>query len=430
MESATPRTSTRTPTCTVPGLLVGLTKLCKLTKVCAAPALDNETKSQLGTFCGGYDQRLLLIRLFEAMGSLKSAYIKLQRAHIPYDPAKISFADEIITSELDSVAALQRLCSSSCGIGSLVNERWSLVQELEAETRKRDSDIVLLKRELEALQRENSRLNKQIKSEKPSSVKHTKKGFVVPKEMTAVTPGALSELFKVAAASVHDFAELIAASMQVSSDNCVNDAAERSWRRYSLEAHLSRTMLVGVITTTEEEEEDKEGLKISAASFDRIMRVCDPLDALMQYPSSGFSRFCRSRYLGAVPSETEAAMFRNLDQRAFVARGGHPRTWFYRAFATMARSAWALRVAMARCLELGHGVRMLYARRGSEYAEELMESVAEPASGVREGEEGDMEEKLSVAFTVTPGVKVGDTVVACRVLLCHCRHQVGFIQVQ
>ncbi|PUZ62721.1 LOW QUALITY PROTEIN: hypothetical protein GQ55_3G008600 [Panicum hallii var. hallii] len=403
MESATPRTSAATPTCTVPGLLVGLTKVCKLTKVCAAPALDDETKSQLGTFCGGYDQRLLLIRLFEAMGSLKSAYIKLQRAHIPYDPAKLAFADEIITSELDSVAALQRLCSSSCAIGSLVNERWSLVQELEAETRKRDSDIVLLKRELEALQRENSRLNKQIKSEKPSSVKHTDKGFVVPKEMTAVTPGALSELFKVAAASAHDFAELIATSILVPSDNCVNDAVERSWRRYSLEAHLSRTMLVGVITTTqEEEEEDKEGLKISGACFERIMRL----------------------YLAAVPSETEAAMFRNLDQRAFVARGGHPRTWFYRAFATMARSAWALRVAMARCLELGHGnvVR--------EYAEELMESVAEPASGVREGEEGDMEEMLSVAFTVTPGVKVGDTVVACRVLLCHCRHQVGFIQVQ
>ncbi|RLM58087.1 uncharacterized protein C2845_PM18G13820 [Panicum miliaceum] len=412
MESATPRTSTRTPTCSVPGLLVGLTKLCTLTKVCAAPALDDETKSQLGTFCGGYDQRLLLIRLFEAMGSLKSAYIKLQRAHIPYDPAKIAFADEIITSELDSVAALQRLCSSSCGIGSLVNERWSLVQELEAETRKRDSDIVLLKRELEALQRENSRLNKQIKSEKLSSVKHPDRGFVVPKELAAVTPNALSELFKVASASVHDFAELIATtSMQVSSDNCVNDAAEQSWRRYySLEAHLSRTMLVGAITTTEEEEDDdKKWLKISGARFDRIM---------------SFSRFCRSGYLAAVPSETEAAMFRNLDQRAFVARGGHPRTWFYRAFATMARSAWALRVAMARCLAHGHGVRMFYARRGSEYVEELMESVAVAAPGVREGE-GDVEEKLGVAFTVTPGVKVGDTAVGCRVLLCHRHHQEG-----
>jgi len=131
-------------------------------------------------------------------------------------------------------------------------------------------------------------------------------------------------------------------------------------------------MLFGAITTTEEEDGEKKWLKISGARFDRIMRFCDPLYALMQFPSSSFSRFCRSRYLAAVPSETEAAMFRNLDQRAFVARGGHPRTWFYRAFAMMARSAWALRAVMARCLELGHGVRMFYARRGSEYIEESM----------------------------------------------------------
>ncbi|CAN6357384.1 unnamed protein product [Urochloa humidicola] len=425
MELPTQRSSARTATCTVvPGLLVGLTKLCKLTKVCAAPTLDDDSKSQLGA-SGGYDQRLVLIRLFEAMRSLKSAYIKLQRAHFPYDPAKIAFADEIITSELDSVTALQCLCGSSSGIGSLVNERWSFVQELEAETRKRDSDILLLKRELEALQRENARLNKQVRSEKPSSsvVKHPDNGLGVSKEFTMATPSALVELFKVASASVHDFAELIASSMPVvSSDNyCMSDvdAAEQTWRRYSLEAHLSRTMLGGV-TGSEEE----QCLKISGSRFDGIMRFCDPMDALMQYPSSGFSRFCRSRYLASVPSEAEAAMFGNLEQRAFVSLGGHPRTWFYRAFATMARSLWALRVAMARCLERGHGVRMFYARRGSKYAPELMESMAAApaACGVREGHAA---EKPSVAFTVTPGVKVGDTVVPCRVLLCHHQESGG-----
>jgi len=50
-------------------------------------------------------------------------------------------------------------------------------------------------------------------------------------------------------------------------------------------------------------------------------------------------------------------------------------------------------------------------------------AVAAPASGVREGEGEKMQEKLSVAFTVTPGMKVGDTVLACRVLLCHRHHQ-------
>ncbi|KAF8706979.1 hypothetical protein HU200_030505 [Digitaria exilis] len=407
-----PRTSSRTPTCTVPGLLVGLTKLCKLTKVCAAPTLDDKAKSRLGTSCGGYDHRLLLIRLFEAMGSLKSAYIKLQRAHFPYDPAKIAFADEIIMSELDSITALQSLCSSSCGIGSLVNERWSLVQELEAKARKRDSDIVLLKKELERLQRDNSRLNKQIKSGNPSSVKHPDKGLDVRKELATATPSALLELFNVASASVHDFAEMIASSL-MSSDGCSvsnADAAEQSWmRRYSVEAHLWRTIMVGASPGNEEEKE----------VFDGIMRFCDPMDALMQYPRSSFSVFCRSRYLAAVPSEAEAAMFGSkLEQRALVSHGGHPRTWFYRAFAAMARSAWALRLLMAR----HGGVRMFYARRGSEYAEEWMQSVAAPPAS-------DTHLGGGVAFTVTPGLKVGDTVVPCRVLLLS-QHLESFNQVQ
>jgi hypothetical protein len=439
------RRSAGTGTCTaVPGLLVGLTKLCKLTKVCAAPTPGDEAAAESrvgnGTY-GGYDQRLLLTRLFEAVASLKSAYIKLQRAHFPYDPARFAFADEIITSELDSVAALHLLlCSSSSGsgVGSLVNERWSVVQQLEAETRERDSEIMLLQRELQALQRGNSKLSKQIKSAaaaapaagKPSSAKHD------PPDKVLATPSALLEMFRVASASVHEFAGLIASSSSTPSVPS-DEAGEQSWRRrYALEAHLSRTML-GSANEGEEAWLLETG---GAARFDRIMRFCDPMEALMLYPSSSFSRFCRSRYPAAVPRGTEAAVCGNLDQRAFVvSRGGHPRTCFYRAFATMARSAWALRVAMAaRCaVERGaHGVvRMFYARGGSEFDGEWMESVAAaaaaaPASGGGGGGEGDvLEEKVAVAFTVTPGVKVGDTVVKCRVLLC--RHQEErFIQVQ
>jgi hypothetical protein len=54
---------------------------------------------------------------------------------------------------------------------------------------------------------------------------------------------------------------------------------------------------------------------------------------------------------------------------------------------------------------------------------------AAAASGGVAREGGMLGEKVAVAFTVTPGVKVGDTVVKCRVLLC--RHQEErFIQVQ
>uniref|UniRef100_A0A0D3HQM4 DUF641 domain-containing protein n=1 Tax=Oryza barthii TaxID=65489 RepID=A0A0D3HQM4_9ORYZ len=358
MESRTPRSSVARSTCNVPGLVLGFSKLCKITKICAAPEFA-DTKTEFGDYCGGYDQRLVITRLFEEIGALKSTYIKLQKAHIPYNRPKIAFADEIITYELDSVTALQSLCSWNGSVGSLINDRWSLVQELEAETRKKDSDIMLLRRELDGLKSANSRLNKQISSSKPS-VNHHKDYSIVLKKLT--TPSAVLELFKVASTSVHDFAELIFSLISSPDHRCPNNADEHSpYKRYSLEAYLSRTMLA----VHDGAEDDDE---LDLARFDRIMRCCDPLDALMEHPNSSFARFCRTKYLAAVSSEMEAAMFRNnLDVRAFVSRGGHPRTWFYRAFATMARSAWALRVAVTarrRCCGRG-SVRMLYARRGS-----------------------------------------------------------------
>uniref|UniRef100_J3N5H3 Uncharacterized protein n=1 Tax=Oryza brachyantha TaxID=4533 RepID=J3N5H3_ORYBR len=405
MEARTPRSASRSTTCSVPGLVLGFSKLCKITKVCAAPDFA-DTKTEFGDYCGGYDQSLVLTRLFEEIRSLKSAYIKLQKAHIPYNPPKIAFADEIITSELDSVSALQSLCSWNGSVGSLINDRWSLVQELEAETRKKDSDILLLRRELDGLKSENSRLNKQIKS-KPSVNKRGKDYSTVLKQLT--TPSAILELFKVASTSVHEFAELFF-SLMPSSDHCSNSAEEQSsFKRYSLEAYLSRTMLAHGGAEDDDEHD--------AARFDRIMRCCDPLDALMEHSNSSFARFCRSKYLAAVSPEMESAMFRNLDARAFVSRGGHPRTWFYRAFATMARSAWAMQVAVAarrRCS--GHGnVRVFYARRGSTYREEYMESVVGAASASAAG--------IGVAFTVTPGMKVGETMVPCRVFLHYRRDQ-------
>lgn len=73
--------------------------------------------------------------LVEAMASLKSAYIKLQRAHFPYDPAKIAFADEIVTSELCSIQWQPCISCAApiSGIGPLVNERaWRRRRHLAA----------------------------------------------------------------------------------------------------------------------------------------------------------------------------------------------------------------------------------------------------------------------------------------------------------
>ncbi|CAD6270628.1 unnamed protein product [Miscanthus lutarioriparius] len=429
-----------TPTCTVPGLLVGLTKLFNLTKVCAAPtpAADDAAATTKPGHDPDPDPRLVLVRLFHAVSALKSGYVKLQRAHFPYDPDRAALADEAVASELDSVAALQCLCTSRRGIGPLVDDRWAQVQRLEAEARRRDADIAALARELRRLQRENARLSRQVVVRSRNDGRRGAR-ISVPKEMA--TPAALVSRFTAASRSVADFAELLLGGACSSltaaalwTEPCVvsvNDAdAEqaRSWRRYSLEAHVWRAMLlVGA-------EECCGG--DAGSSFQRIMKPRDALDALMQFPRSGLSAFCRAAYIAAVPPEAEAAACGNLDHRAFVSRGGHPRTPLYRAFAAAARSLWALRVlmtAVARCSEPeqgsgGGGVTMFYAGRGSFYAAEFMESVGTLGAEEDRRVEADEEEKLSVAFTVTPGVKVGDTVVPCRVLLC--RRREGFVRIR
>lgn len=441
-----------TPTCTVPGLLVGLTKLFSLTKVCAAPTPASDaggdgeaaaTKPPGLDPDPGPDPRLVLVRLFDAVSALKSGYVKLQRAHFPYDADRVALADEAVASELDSVAALQCLCTSRRGIAPLVDDRWAQVQRLEAEARRRDADIAALGRELRRLQRDNARLSRQV----VVSRRNHRRGAVlsVPKELA--TPLALVRQFTAASRSVGDFAELLLGGSSTSSltaavaaaasspelpcvvsDDADNAEQARSWRRYSLEAHVWRAMLL-VNGAGGGDEESCGGDAGSSSSFRRIMKPRDALDALMQFPRSGLSAFCRAAYIAAVPPEAEAAARGNLDHRAFVSRGVHPRTQLYRAFADAARSVWALRVlmtAVARRSELeleqgggggGGGVRMFYAGRGSPYAAEFMEGVAALGAGEARRVEADEEEKLSVAFTVTPGLKLGDAVVRCRVLL-------------
>ena len=111
-----------TPTCTVPGLLLGLTKFFSLTKVCAAPtpAADDGHGEAAATTKPrhipdpdpGPDPRLVLVRLFDAVSALKSGYVKLQRAHFPYDPDKVALADE------------RWSCERAQGKGTRARGRW------------------------------------------------------------------------------------------------------------------------------------------------------------------------------------------------------------------------------------------------------------------------------------------------------------------
>lgn len=340
--------------------------------------------------------------------------MQLQQAHIPYEPKKIHVADELMVSELESLSELEHLymkkqtCdskfrSSRC---SKIQEYQDMLAELQTKIQCRESEIAHLRSEVEELERKNAELEQNIKQQ----VLPEEKLFPLRQELT---PALFSELFKFTSKSIHDFAKPLISLMKASGWNLdevaslISDSvvyAERSHKKFAFEAYLSWVMIG-----------DSQDICFNLEQFDRVMSFGDPFDALMEDPDSNFGRFCRSKYVMAVPSKMECSFFGNLDQRAFVLSGGHPRTPFYQAFTRMARWIWALLVMVHSFIPRAE---MFYVKRGDDFSKNYMESVVNQVST----EKG---ERLKVGFTVTPGFKIGSTIIQCRVYLCRTKASTG-----
>ncbi|KAG1338131.1 putative protein GRAVITROPIC IN THE LIGHT 1 [Cocos nucifera] len=54
----------------------------------------------------GFLEEAMISMLFATTSALKTAYVQLQQAHIPFKPKKIHAADKLIVSELESLSEL------------------------------------------------------------------------------------------------------------------------------------------------------------------------------------------------------------------------------------------------------------------------------------------------------------------------------------
>ncbi|XP_073009142.1 protein GRAVITROPIC IN THE LIGHT 1-like [Typha latifolia] len=421
MEAAPPK-ATRNSS----NVLLRFSELCKLRSVGVSPPVKNpKANSTQETSDDTRDQKIYpqpldvtvstsvecsqeaaLMRLFEAISSLKLAYVQLQQAHIPYEPDKIKVANELVVAELEALSELEDLfskkqqCKPMCqsSIGVLIQEHQKTLVGLQSELQSKESDILRMRSELEELNRKNLELEGKIKRKALSG----DEPLLLRRELTA---DVFSEVFKLASMSIHEFAKPLIGLMRASGwdldqvvsliDNTVV-YYERSHKKYAFEAYLSRIMLMGA----------QDG-SLTIDDFDCVMSFRDPFDALLKDPDSNFGRFCRSKYVVAVPSKMEESFFGNLDQRAFLMAGGHPRTPFYQAFVRMARLVWALQVMANSFIPRAE---IFYVKRGNKYKKDYMESVVAEVVP----KEGD---KITVGFTVTPGFKIGATIVHCRVYL-------------
>lgn len=364
---------------------------------------DHESCS--GSSTARYEEAVVE-RLLEAISCLKLAYVKVQQAHVPYDPEKIAVAGEHFASELEGTSGLKDLYVSAnkwsnpmyqSHVSSRIHEQQKLAVELQADICKKDSELVLLRAELEALERSNMELKEEV--DRRAMHRENKIGIGKGESMDMFI-----ELFESSSKHIHDFTKLVVSWMRVSGwdlgiSNFPTDKSvvyeKRSHKKYGVEAYFARAMLMG----TKEE-------YFSMDSYDHVMSFKDPFDALMEAPNSAFGRFCREKYLVAVPRSMEDSFMGNLDHRAFVERGGHPRTQFYQTFAKMARYVWAL-LTVARYLK--PRAEMFFVKTGVQFQKKHMESV--PAKLTTE------EANFSVGFTVMPGFKIGCTIIRCKVYL-------------
>lgn len=378
----------------------------------------------------------LVSRIFANISSLKTAYIQLQAAHTPYDPDKIQAADKLVISELKNLSELKHFYRENnpkpvCGspqdsrLAAEIQEQQSLlktyevmVKKFQSEIQNKDGEILQLEQQIQEANQKRVKLEKNLKLRGLSSKESEAGGSDNGGLTLDLSPDVFKSVVEAAYKAIHDFSKPLINMMKAAGwdlDAAANSIepnivyAKRAHKKYAFESHICQRMFIGFqdenfSLKSEKSPDSKESI------FQQYLalREMDPLDAVCQSPDSMFGKFCQSKYLLVVHQRMETSFFGNLDQRNYIAGGGHPRTAFYQAFLKLAKSIWLLH-------RLAHSfdpsVRVFQVNRDAEFSEVYMESVVKNFII----EDGD--EKPKVGLMVMPGFWIGGSVIQSQVYL-------------
>ncbi|XP_011080731.2 uncharacterized protein LOC105163904 [Sesamum indicum] len=353
-----------------------------------------------GNICGHVE----ILKLFDTLLALKLAYVKLQEAHLPYDPEKIKAADEEVVSLLDSLCKIKKAykekllkeakSASACSALLLaeIQVKEKALEKLKLQAKSKDKEVGNLQRHLQELEMMNKKLAEEIRERERESFK-------------GLNHCSFENVVKVVGKAIHDFAKPLIALMKLSDwdlDQAANAIqasvlyAKRSHKKYAFEAYVARRMFYG--------------FSPQPCFLENIMKLDDPIVALMEDPKSSFAKFCRTKYLLVIHPKMEESFFGNLDHRNLVANGVHPHTPFYRAFVRMARCVWFLQGFTAF---IEPKAEMYGVKQGSEFSEVYMEVLEELKEHKASFDRG--QERYKVEFMVMPGFKLGETLIRSQV---------------
>lgn len=381
----------------------------------------------------------LVSKIFTNISSLKSAYIRLQAAHTPYDPDKIQAADKLVISELKNLSELKHfyrennprptyISPQDSRLAAEIQEQQSLlktyevmVKKFQSEIHNKDSEILQLQQHIQEATQKKAKLEKNLKLRGLSSSSKESEGSIDENESfsTDLTPELFKSTVEVASKAIHDFSKPLINMMKAAGwdlDAAANSIepdivyAKRAHKKYAFEYHICQKMFSGFqlqhfgLKSENDPNTSKESFFLEYLD----LREMDPLDSVGQSPDSDFGKFCRSKYILVVHPKMEASFFGNLDHRNYIIGGGHPRTPFYQAFLKLAKAIWLLH-------RLAHSfdpvVKVFQVSKGTEFSEVYMESVVKNFVVDENGE------KPKVGLMVMPGFGIGGSVIQCRVYL-------------
>ncbi|KVH96604.1 protein GRAVITROPIC IN THE LIGHT 1-like [Cynara cardunculus var. scolymus] len=381
----------------------------------------------------------LVSKIFTNISSLKSAYIRLQSAHTPYDPDKIQAADKLVISELKNLSELKHfyrennprptyISPQDSRLAAEIQEQQSLlktyevmVKKFQSEIHNKDSEILQLQHHIQEATLKRAKLEKNLKLRGLSSSSKESEGSVDDNEpfSTDLTPELFKSAVEVASKAIHDFSKPLINMMKAAGwdlDAAANSIepdivyAKRAHKKYAFEYHICQKMFSGFQQENFGLKSETDASSSKESFFQQYLasREMDPLDSVGQNPDSDFGKFCRSKYILVVHPKMEASFFGNLDHRNYIIGGGHPRTPFYQAFLKLAKAIWLLH-------RLAHSfdpvVKVFQVSKGSEFSEVYMDSVVKNFVVVESGE------KPKVGLMVMPGFGIGGSVIQCRVYL-------------
>ncbi|KAK3010898.1 hypothetical protein RJ639_012622 [Escallonia herrerae] len=388
---------------------------------------------------------VLMGEVFEAVASMKRAYVGLQEAHCPWDPMTMRVADAAVVAELRRLGVLRERFRRSVGGGGAGRGRRVVGATLREVVAPYEAAVKELKREVKAREAEVETLREEVKAAASldSSGGGGRKGRSHQSRRkvscsSQVTAAPVPELFEATMSSVKEtsksFTAMLLSLMRsahwditaavrsieaatataTATTTTIDSIVGPNHAKYALESYVNRKVFQGF----DHETFYMDGSLSSLLHPDQFRRECftqyrdmkamDPMELLGILPTCHFGKFCSKKYLSIVHPKMEESLFGDLEQRRQVLAGNHPRSRFYGEFLGLAKAVWLLHLL---AFSLDPPPSHFEASRGAEFHQQYMDSVVRfPGGRVAVSQ--------VVGFPVSPGFKLGDgSLIKARVYL-------------